>query len=451
MRTLLYYLLPYVVLWALPLAAQKPITLDFDPVEIQQRRIRAMQALPNGLLLFPANTRIKSYEQHGFIQNTAFYYLTGLGNSIGAVLVLDAKRGKSILFAPSTIGLDGMEENALVPINNASMNYLKLDSLMPIERFNDYLEQRLSNDTSLAVFASHQNEGIRFQNYSVMHDPWIEHLQHKFPGRRFGDPAPALNQQEIKSVSEINALRKAGLNARNALIRALQAVKPGIGSREVEGTIVLECTCNEGNGIYFWPLVVQGKKAEYPGFFNVFTDYKNASEKLTAGNLARIDLGCDFNHYKSDVGRTVPVSGSFTDEQREVYDLLVHGYLAALNTFKDGTTLKSIFTTFFEEVQQHKDDLKTPMGKKAFELLTGPNGMRSFQVHEMGLGATEKQVLQLKEGMVVAWEPMFTVGDQSYYLEDLILITKNGYENLTPGLPYYATDIEKQMKKRNKR
>ncbi len=426
------------------------IRLDFPVQEFIDRRQAAYDIYPDGIILIPSNSRPRSMEQHGFIQNTLFYYYTGLSNAIGAVLVIDGPRKKSLLFVPETLGYAPMDAAALVRLTEENRRLLAIDSLWSDRSLEKYIDSRLNEPGNVKLYSARQSDGIRFQNYSALPDPWTTQLPGRWRPYLKGEPFNLRKQQEIKSRLEIEAMRAAGRNGANAILKVIPQVKPGKSSREVEGVVVQECLCNGGNGVYFWPLIVQGEMAAYPQFFRLLFDYRNLQSTLEAGQLVRIDLGCDYNHYKSDVGRTVPVSGKFSASQREIYDLLAYGYLAGLKTFKDGIRKEDVLAAFRAEIQKHAGELKTEEGKNALDFLLSPTGTGSFEIHEMGLGGTEKEPAYLKEGMVVAWEPMFTINNDAYYLEDLVLITRTGYEVLTPGLPYFAADIEKLMKKNRK-
>ena len=168
---------------------------------------------------------------------------------------------------------------------------------------------------------------------------------------------------------------------------------------------------------------------------------------MQAGELARIDVGCETDHYTSDVGRTAPVSGVWTAGQREAWNLLIDAYLAGLAIVRDGVTPVKIRDAFQAEVRMRRASLQTDLGGKAADLLLTAEGLRYWQLHHVGIDPSEGADLQapLRAGMVVAYEPIFTVEGQGFYLEDLLLITDDGYELLTDGLPYTADDIELAM------
>jgi Xaa-Pro aminopeptidase len=147
-----------------------------------------------------------------------------------------------------------------------------------------------------------------------------------------------------------------------------------------------------------------------------------------------------------DVGRTAPVSGSFTEGQREAWDLFIAGYRAGLTAINDGVSAKTVYGAALAEVRRLASSLKTPQGKRAAEVLLGPKGTEPWELHGVGLDDAEGLPEVLRAGMVVAYELMFTVDGDGFYLEDMIAVKRDGYELLTSDLPYTAREIEAAMK-----
>ena len=144
----------------------------------------------------------------------------------------------------------------------------------------------------------------------------------------------------------------------------------------------------------------------------------------------------------SVVGRR---SGTFTAGQREAWDLFIAGYRVGLTALKDGTGPKAVYNAALAEVRRRAPSLTTPQGRRAADTILGPNGIEAWQLHGVGLDDAEGLPEALRSGMAVAYELMFTVDGDGFYLEDMILVTRDGYELLTPGLPYTAAEIETAM------
>jgi Xaa-Pro aminopeptidase len=139
------------------------------------------------------------------------------------------------------------------------------------------------------------------------------------------------------------------------------------------------------------------------------------------------------------------VSGRFTEGQREAWDLFIAGYRAGLSTIKDRVSPKTVYDAALAEVRRLAPSLTTPEGRHAAETLLGPRGTEAWQLHGVGLDDAEGLPEVLQAGMTVAYELMFTVDGDGFYLEDMIVVKSGGYEVLTPGLPYTALEIEAAM------
>jgi len=121
---------------------------------------------------------------------------------------------------------------------------------------------------------------------------------------------------------------------------------------------------------------------------------------------------------------------------------LVSAYRAGLAAMRDGVRTQEVIDASIREVERRKDSVRTPFGKKAVAVLLSPEGRKYWEVHGVGLESAEAIPEVLRSGMTVDFEPIFAVEGQGFYLEDMILITRDGYEILTTGLPYTADEIE---------
>jgi Xaa-Pro aminopeptidase len=148
-----------------------------------------------------------------------------------------------------------------------------------------------------------------------------------------------------------------------------------------------------------------------------------------------------------DVGRTAPVSGTFTPGQREGWDLFIAGYRAGLASLRDGVRARAVYDQALAEIRRRVSLLSTKEGRHAADVLLGPKGTDAWELHGVGLDDAEGLPEALRAGMTVAYELMFTVDGDGFYLEDMIAIKQDGYEILTPNLPYTANEIEAAMKR----
>ena len=250
--------------------------------------------------------------------------------------------------------------------------------------------------------------------------------------------------REIKDADEIATLGRVGAMSGTAMLAGIRALKPGIRQRQVEAKVIQSCL-DAGGRHSFWPWTMSGPHAVFTDLFNSFVDYEGHDRVMRAGEVVRVDVGCQTGHYMGDVGRTAPVSGRFSPGQREAWNLFIAGYRAGLTALKDGAKTTVVYQAALAKVRAAAPSLKTAEGKKAAEILLGPNGTDAWEIHGVGLDDAEGMPAVLKAGMTVAYELMFMVDGDGFYLEDMIVIEPNGYRLLTPGLPYTAAEIEATM------
>jgi len=98
------------------------------------------------------------------------------------------------------------------------------------------------------------------------------------------------------------------------------------------------------------------------------------------------------------------------------------------------------------EAARLRGTMKTELGRRAAAIITQRDSIPFWQIHGVGLEAAENLPPTLREGMVLAYEPIFSVGEQGFYMEDMILVTRTGYEILSRGLPTTAAEIERAMR-----
>ncbi|MFB3041474.1 MAG: M24 family metallopeptidase, partial [Candidatus Poribacteria bacterium] len=123
-------------------------------------------------------------------------------------------------------------------------------------------------------------------------------------------------------------------------------------------------------------------------------------------------------------------------------------YRAGLRAIKPGATTSELFAAGRREIAQGGKDLQTAAGTKAAaQMLNNETGI-NWHLHGVGIESGEAALDTLREGSVLAFEPMFSFGPDAFYLEDMITVTAAGHEVLSTGLPYTAKEIEAAMARR---
>ena len=429
-----------------------------DAARYAARRERAYARLGENLLVVQSRWSPAPANQPGFDQDAAFHYYTGASRLIGAVLVLDGATRRAEIFLPSARPgtYVGMSQAGLGADRAAS---LRVDAVSEWRAFAPFIERRLADSPRLTIHvddggseaASAGQLASPLDSLAAPGNPhvaWRRSLHRRWPTATIvRDTAITAGLRAVKDSSEIAVLRRVAANSVAAFVAGLPRFGAGRRQRHVEAAVVEACT-RLGDGPSFWPWVMTGPNAVFPAPFSSALDQHNLDRAMRAGEVARYDLGCKVDHYMGDVGRTLPVTGTFTPEQREVIDLMAATYRAGLAVLRDGVEAEALLRAGVAEASRLRESTRTTLGKRAATLLMQPDSLPYWQTHGVGLEHAEPLPPVLRAGMVLAYEPMFTAGGQGFYMEDMILITPTGYEILTKGLPTTAVEIERAMRRR---
>lgn len=438
-------------------AAQDRSQLAPTTATLRARRDRVMQAAPDALVLLRSRSTVMAENEDGFRQNAQFYYLTGLENVIGALLVLDSRRHESWLFVPASGQLPRVGSLLRVPYGyvdsgQASAERLGLDHVVVWNDFAPFVDRRLAEDPSLVIRGPFSEEKTTATPAVLIGQNavglWESALRSRWPQAQFGPLPDLVALRAIKDAEEVEALRRVAVSSAAALRVGLAALRPGRRQRDAEVDVIAACVRADADAISFWPWLMTGSNSNVEMALQSLADRRFLDRTMRAGELARVDVGCAQDHYQGDVGRTAPVSGRFDQGQREAWDLFVAAYRAGLEAIKPGKTSKDVFAAWQLEFQRRRSQLRTPFAKRTAEVALSKDAEKFWQMHGVGLESAEGLIDKISVGQVFAFEPILTVDGVGLYLEDMILVTPGGAEVLTKGLPYTSVEIEAAMRRR---
>jgi Xaa-Pro aminopeptidase len=417
--------------------------------DYRARRAAAFERLGNRGLIVPSQAAFSLDDQVGFQQATDFQYLIGIDHLVGAVLVLDGRAREAVLFLQPP---NPVVHRPFPTADPSSATRLGLVAVWPIDSLEPWLRRRLSGWDAVAVSPTDPRGAVAgpppIANGVAR---WKAYLTSLGGAPKVESAARVVRPlREIKDAGEIAILERVGRMSGRAMLAGIRGLRPGRAQRQVQLEVVSSCVADGGRHS-FWPWTMSGPHAVFTDLFDSFVDYEGHERVMRAGEVVRVDVGCQVDHYMGDVGRTAPVSGRFDPGQRETWDLFIAGYRAGLAAFKDGARTPDIYRVMLDRVRARAPSLETALGKQAAAILLGPGGTDPWEIHGVGLDDAEGQPEVLRAGMTVAYELMFAVDGQGFYLEDMVLVTKDGYRLLTPGLPYTASEIEAVMSRRGPR
>ena len=414
------------------------------------RRATALARAGDDLVIVPSRASFLADDQLGFVQAADFQYLTGLDEMVGAVLVLDGRARTGTLFVPRPSPLIARGIVAPTPESAAR---LKLAAVLPVDSLEPWLKRRFAAAPAGALVAPTDARGALAAPLPMASSVvrWQSYLT-GLGAARAGSALPLLRpMREIKDAEELAIIRTVARTSGAAFLAGLRALAPGKWQHETELAVVNACRTAGARGISFWPWTMSGPNADFNSLWGSFQAYDHNDRIMRAGEVVRVDIGCQVDHYMGDVGRTAPVSGRFTEGQREAWDLFIAGYQAGRAVIRDGVSATAVYAAAIADVRRRAPSMRTAQGREAVAVLLGPKGTEAWELHGVGLDDAEGLPDTLRAGMVVAYELMFVVHGDGFYLEDLVHVRTDGSEVLTAGLPYTAAEIEAAMRRPNAR
>ena len=217
---------------------------------------------------------------------------------------------------------------------------------------------------------------------------WLQVLLQKWPAfeaKEVGARVQGL--MEIQSGDEIAALRSAATATVRAFMSGLRAVRPGASQRSVEAVVENSCWNAGAHGSSFWPWAMAGDNAVFPRPFTSLAGYEHLDRNMRSDELVRLDVGCEWDHYIGDLGRTVPVSGHYNDDQRETWTIFVAAYRAGSAELRAGATVDQIFDAWRTELFRQRPSAKSPLAQHAIDSWSDRKNVPYWQVHTTNLMA----------------------------------------------------------------
>ena len=431
--------------------------MGIEPGEFQARRQLAMNAASDGIILLHSFSAPKSWRDSGFQQDSNFYYFTGLQNLHDAILAIDGTTKQSWLFVMAATTRRQLRlfstmtgwDSVYLAAGHETERDLGVEHVVDWAGFADFIETRRNANAKLVLYADFGGEGKMVADVSnppglaPIENPyllWPAAIKSKWGDANVADAAPILQKiRAVKSPAEIALMKKAAGYTDVAFRAAMAAIAPGRTNREIEGAAVEAALRAGADGISMWPEL----KTAGITVFQKFYDYHLRNRTVQSGETLLMNLGFDCDFYKGDVGRTLPVSGHFTRDQREVIDFMNGAYQSGLRVLRDGVSADEVIAAGTRYATDHRQALRSELARRAAAELAKPS---TWIMYTHGLDMVEIYPLKdLHTGNTVAIETEFNVDGMGFYEEDVLLITANGYQLINPDLPYSATDIETLM------
>jgi len=258
-----------------------------------------------------------------------------------------------------------------------------------------------------------------------------------------------------KSPDELDVQRRAADITALAHIAAMEAARPGVHEYEIEGLIDYTFRKHGATGPGYPSIVGGGANA-------TILHYVENSAKLQSGQLLLVDAGGEVEGFTADVTRTFPVGGRFSPAQRRLYEAVLDTQIEAIEAVKPGATLEAIHEQVVASLTRRLVELGILQGDPAALVQAGafkPYYMHrtshwlGMDVHDVGFYSIEGAARPLEPGMVLTIEPGLYVAEDAaapeefrgigVRIEDDIVVTATGYDNLTAKTPKSVAEIER--------
>ena len=435
--------------------------------EFARRRKRLMDVVEPGSIIIQPNApeRIRNRDvYYPYRSDSDFFYLSGFPEPESVlVLVPDRAQGEFLLFCREKDDEAETWHGRRAGLEGACAEY-GADDAFPITDLDDILPGLLENKERIYYTMG------RYAKFDQRLVSWLNRVTSK---GRAGVHAPdqfvslghVVHEMRLfKSSQELKAMRRAASIAAEAHRRAMAVCRPGMREYQIEAEL-LHCFMQHGARAPAYPSIVGS------GANSCILHYTENAATMKEGDVLLIDAGAEYDYYASDVTRTFPVSGEFTEQQRLAYEIVLEAQAAAIAEVRPGNTWNEPHEAAVEVITRGLVDLGILKGR--LRKLIEAEAYRPYYMHKTGhwLGMDVHDVGDYKvadewrifePGMVTTVEPglyfsasvkdlpkqWWNIGIR---IEDDVLVTETGHEVLTIEAPKSIEDVEAVMRQRSAR
>ena len=429
-----------------------------DNTIYKNRRNNLKELLPkNSVLLVPgADLQYRNADSaFAFRQDSSFYYLSGFCEPSSLIAIVNDEDGiKSIIFVPPKDKLkeiwDGYRAGPIGAIDDflfdKAYNNFEIDKMLP-----DILHGHKEVLYAIGKKQGFDQQVINWTTAAGKKDRHSKSINIIDASSLIG------NMRLIKDEHEINLIRKACDISAEAHIEAMKSVKDGDNEQQIESLYINEFSKRGARFPAYNPIVAGGENA-------CVLHYVENNQNLKSTELLLVDAGCEYKMYAADITRTFPISGKFSEEQLQIYKIVLDAMNAAIDCVKEGNnimqpqeTSEKVITKGLVELGLLKGDPEELQSSGAYKdfYMHKIGHWLGLDVHDAGDYTEGDEFMTFKPGMITTIEPGIYISssmdvDEKWKgigvrIEDDILVTKDGNENLTKKVPSDPNEIESLM------
>ena len=406
---------------------------DFNKAEFAARRAKVFDKIGDAAAIVYANEKHRYAVK--FRQAPDFYSLTGIEEP-DAILVLLGRERRSYVFAPLAPEWQKQVEGpGLLDDKNAAQTY-GLTGVLPLGAFFSTLAPPMKNAAKIYAPLTPPDD-LQFARLELLSEEKLDterplnplvfrykqalqKLKQWQPQATFTDLNPILDElRRVKSPYEIERMRATGRIGAEGVREAIKGTKAGMFEYELEAAARFIYTKRGARGDAFTPIVASGPNT-------MILHYMKNDRQMKDGDVVLMDYGSDYDYYTSDVTRTWAVSGKFTPEQEKMYRCILEARNAIIAVMKPGIKVSDM------QAAAEKVYKKYGFEKEFARFDRYVGHFVGLSVHDVG-----DEKLPFVAGVVFNVEPLIQNEQLQIHmrLEDTVLITPTGAENLTAGVP----------------
>ena len=420
---------------------------------IRNRANLAAQLPPKSIVVFTANEPMprNGDEFYPFRQQSDFFYLTGINEENAFLLIAPNYPDESlreVLFIEPYDEVKATWQGEMLDAKQAS----EISGVKTVKGSNAFYS--VLNDIAFSGYG----DTIFLNSYEypkyecaveTIQQRFVKKIKELYPMHQYGRTAPILNAlRMIKSDDEITITQQACDITSKAFRRCLKTVKPDMFEYEVQAEIEYIFKQNNATGHAYAPIIAGGKNA-------CCLHYSKNQSQLHDGDLLLFDIGCEYKNYSSDLSRTIPVNGKFTERQKQCYSAVLRVMKEITKLYRPGGCINEINETTHRLMEQEmiqlglftEEDVKHQDPNKPLERKYLMHGMS----HHIGLDVHDSidKFKSFEPGMILTCEPGIYIREEGIgiRIENDLLITQGEPINLFEGLPIEIEEIEAAMQR----
>lgn len=437
----------------------------FPAEEFAARRTKVFEQVGDGVAIVLGTTEPPG--EVPFRQNSQFFYLTGVTEPRASVLIDGRARTTTVFLQPKTARQDESQFGPGMSPGAAAAKTLGVEAAVDQAGFTAAITaitsaKRVIHTPFAAEVLGSQSQGDPTRLWANnAKDPWdgrdsreatfIAKLKAAAPGSEIKDLDLIINPlRAVKSPREIAVIREATRIAGEAIMAAMREARVGLHEYELQAPAEYIFKRNGALGASYFALIATGQNTYY-------THYNRNTSVLAEGDLVQFDYAPDFKYYQSDVTRVFPANGKFTPRQREMYEIYLKLYQSVLSSIRVHKTpadcvkdalvkMDAIMASYqFTDPRIKAAAVKMVEGYRERQANTRSLGHNvGLEVHDVG----GLQAATFEPGRVFTIEPQLRIEEEhlGIRLEDMVLITEAGVENLSAFVPITITGIEQLMR-----